>query len=254
MQLTKAMELVASSKVRRAMKAMEQARGYCDGIGKMIASLLSCNGVDKSPYMQKHEEGVTKLIVIAGDRGMAGGYNANIFRTLRDMDEKVEVIPIGKRATERFEQDFISSEYFSTEEAFKLAKGLCDEYKSGTLKKVGILSTEYVNAMTQTPKLTWILPLEKPEKKEEETSRAVFLFEPNEETVLEQAIPEYVTGIIMGAIKESFACEVASRRNAMETAGKNAKEMIDNLQLQYNRARQGAITQEITEIVAGSGD
>lgn len=253
MQLTKAMELVASSKVRRAMKAMEQARGYCDGIGKMIASLLSVNGVDKSPYMQKNEEGVTKLIVIAGDRGMAGGYNANIFRTLRDMDEQVEVIPVGKRATERFEKDFVSSEYFSTEEAFRLAKKLCEEFKAGGLKKVGILGTEYINAMTQIPKLTWILPLEKPEKKEA-ASRAVFLFEPDEETVLEQAIPEYVTGIIMGAIKESFACEVASRRNAMETAGKNAKEMIDNLQLQYNRARQGAITQEITEIVAGSGD
>ena len=250
MQLTKAMELVASSKLRRAIKAMENARDYADGIGKMVDALLSCSGIEKSPYLQKNENGVTKIIVIAGDRGMAGGYNANIFRAIREYPD-AEIIPIGRRATERYEKDFVSSEYYSTAEAYELAKKLCDEYLEGGLTRVGILGTKYINAMTQEPELTWILPLE---RKGEKKSGAVFLFEPDEETVLSQAIPEYVAGMIMAAIKESFASEVYSRRNAMETAGKNAKEMIDTLQLQYNRARQGAITQEITEIVAGAGE
>jgi F-type H+-transporting ATPase subunit gamma len=131
----------------------------------------------------------------------------------------------------------------------ELAKELCERFKSGEYSRVGVLSTRYISMISQEPRLDWILPLEKKNE-----SGAGAIFEPDELTMLERAMPTYVAGLIYSCIKESFLCEVISRRNAMDSAGKNATTMIDELQLKYNRARQGTITQEITEIVAGSGE
>ena len=123
------------------------------------------------------------------------------------------------------------------------------EFKDGKYEKIGIVSTKYFSMMTQTAEIDWVLPLEKAEKK----SKADIIFEPDELTVLEAVMEEYIAGKLISAARESFTCEVVARRFAMDKAGRNAGEMIDGLKLQYNRARQGAITQEITEIVAGSG-
>ena len=120
---------------------------------------------------------------------------------------------------------------------------------NGKYEKIGIVSTKYVSMMVQTPEIEWVLPIQKTDKK----SKADIIYEPDERTVLEMVIEEYIAGKIVSKAKESFTCEVVARRFAMDNAGKNAGEMIDNLKLEYNRARQGAITQEITEIVAGSG-
>lgn len=248
LHLTKAMGLVASSKMRKANLAMMSARDYKSALQNLVELLTAVPQCEKSPFMRKTDGGKTRLIVIAGDRGLAGGYNANVFRTVRDFGE-CDIIPIGKRACDRYKSDFVSSEKFSSSDAYDLAKKLCGDFTDGEFDRLGIVTTNYISMMTQEPEIKWVLPLVKSSSAQNTSA----VFEPDEETILEVAVLEYVAGMIVSCVRESFASEVAARRMAMDSAGKNAQQMIDELQLQYNRARQGAITQEITEIVAGSG-
>lgn len=250
LHLTKAMGLVASSKMRKANLAMNAGRQYESAVQNVIDLLTAVPECQKSPFMRAFKEGgKTKLIVIAGDRGLAGGYNANVFRTVRDFGD-AEIIPIGKRACERYGKEIISSEKFYALDAFKLAKELCEQFRKGEFDRLGIVTTNYISMMTQTPEIKWVLPL----VKNENAKNTAAVFEPDERTIFDIAVPEYISGVIVACVRESFASEVAARRMAMDSAGKNAQQMIDELQLEYNRARQGAITQEITEIVAGAGN
>ncbi len=246
--LTKAMGLVASSKIRKAQLNSKHALEYADSVSSIVNVLLSSRECEKSAYMCPKSDKI-KLIIIAGDRGLAGGYNSNVFRYARDY-EGADFHPIGKKPCERFGKEIISSEHISYEDTLSLAKELCKEFKEGKYGKIGVIYTRYKSMITQYPDIKWILPLEKSES----TGGSVAIFEPDELTMLESSVPTYVAGLLYSCIKESFACEVVARRNAMDSAGKNAATMIDELQLKYNRARQGTITQEITEIVAGSGD
>ena len=248
LHLTRAMGLVASSKIRRATEGMNRTREYAAAARRVVATLAASPDCKKSPYMQKRDGGRTRLIVIAGDRGLAGGYNANIFRLMRGYTDAL-VYPIGKRACDRFGNGSQSAERFSAKEALDLCRRLCADFVAGEYDRLGIVYTKYESMMTQTATVSWVLPL----SLEGEGSVGGMIFEPDERTVLDAAVPEYLSGVLTAAVRESFACEVAARRSAMDSAGKNAEEMIANLQLSYNRARQGAITQEITEIVAGSG-
>lgn len=248
LHLTKAMGLVASSKIRRAMDNMKKSRDYANTISDMVDLLALCPECSKSPYMQKHDGERTTLIVISGDRGLAGGYNANIFRLLREYPD-ANVIPIGKRVCERYGKEFQSSEIFTFSDAIKISKQLCSDFIENRIDRVGILGTKYISMMTQEATITWLLPL----LKNDNAKSTSVLFEPNEIEILNTVMPEYIAGLLIAEVRESFASEVAARRMAMDAAGKNAQEMISELQLQYNRARQSAITQEITEIVAGSG-
>lgn len=247
LHLTKAMGLVASSKIRKANEAMTKSREYMKNFRDVLNTLTACPECAKSPYMREGGER-TRLIVIAGDRGLAGGYNANVFRMAKEYPD-AEIIPIGKRACDRFGRPVCSSETFSSADAYAMAKELCRDFVESKYDRLGILSTKYVSMMTQEAFVNWILPL----SKASESPAVSIVFEPDEMTVFKTAIPEYVAGILVSSVRESFASEVAARRMAMDSAGKNAGQMIDDLQLQYNRARQGAITQEITEIIAGSG-
>ncbi len=250
LHLTKAMGLVASSKMRKANIAMNAGRQYEKAVQNVVDLLTAVPDCQKSPFMREFKQGgKTRLIVIAGDRGLAGGYNANVFRTVRDLGE-AQIIPVGKRACERYGKPIVSSEKFYAADAFKLAKELCEQFASGEFDRLGIVTTNYISMMTQTPKVKWVLPLAKGENSQNTSA----IFEPDERTILDIAVPEYLSGVIVDCVRESFASEVAARRMAMDSAGKNAQQMIDELQLEYNRARQGAITQEITEIVAGSGN
>lgn len=249
LQLTKAMGLVASSKIRRANEAMLKAREYTASLEKAMSLLTSDTESRKSPYMRTGEEGRTRIIVIAGDRGLAGGYNANVFRLCREY-EGAEFIPVGKRACERLSAEINSSERFSFDDAYAYADKLCADFAADEYDKLGVIYTEYHSVMTQEAKIKWLLPLTKSESE----GKASTVYEPDHLTVLDLTVREYVAGILTACVRESFACEVAARRMAMDSAGKNAKQMIDELSLEYNRARQGAITQEISEIVAGSGN
>ena len=247
LHLTKAMGLVASSKIRRATQNMEKSKSYMEAVSEVIDLLLNSPEADKIPYMQKRDTNKLCLIVIAGDRGLAGGYNANVFRLAREYEAST-VIPIGKRACDYYKKEPCYTESFSSSEAMELAEKLCKGFAAGEFDRVGIICTKYLSIMSQEAYVKWLLPLE---RKENKTAQSV-LFEPDEVTILKTAIFEYIGAIITAAVRESFASEVAARRFAMDSAGKNAQQMLDELHIKYNRARQGAITQEITEIVAGS--
>ena len=246
-QLTKAMGLVASSKIRKANKAMTKAREYVSSFEKTISLLTSDESAKESPFLAQRNEGRTRLIVIAGDRGLAGGYNANVFRLCQTFPE-AEFIPIGRRACDRFDSTSLSSEHFTFREANLLSESLCGDFAEGKYDRLGIVYSHYHSVMEQEAKVRWVLPLSAGTE-----VKTPPVLEPDFRTVLDIAVKEYVAGMITSLARESFACEVAARRNAMDSAEKNAKQMIEDLSLAYNRARQGAITQEITEIVAGSG-
>ncbi|MBR1724416.1 MAG: ATP synthase F1 subunit gamma [Ruminococcus sp.] len=260
LHLTKAMGLVASSKIRRATDAMNAANTYIEAADEMIARLTDDPTCKRSPYLRETGGERVKLIVIAGDRGLAGGYNNGIFRTVRDMElpEGTEIIPIGKKACDRYGEGYISAETFTYEEAEELAERLCREFVEGEYDRAAVVSTEYINLMTQTPMVTELLPLshsgEDKQHSDSESAGASFVYEPSEEEIFTSFIPQYIAASIIARVRESFASEVSARRVAMDSAGKNAKQMIDDLQLEYNRARQAIITQEITEIVAGAGE
>ncbi len=250
LHLTTAMGLVASSKIRRAMEAMNRGREYEAAVRGAIEPLLSSPDCRKSPYMRGEAgEGKCALVVIAGDRGLAGGYNANVFRLLREYPD-AHCFPVGKRACDRLGGETCYAESFDYTQALGLALELCRGFAERRYDRVGVLCTHYRSMLSQEARVLWILPLTPTERS---GHAADVVFEPDEQAVLDAAVPEYVAGVLVSAARESFACEVAARRTAMDSAGKNAQEMIDALQLEYNRARQGAITQEITEIVAGSG-
>lgn len=250
LHLTKAMGLVASSKIRRANDAMFKGRQYSAAIREVIERLSSSGECEKSAYMRKAGEDIsrTRIIIIAGDRGLAGGYNANIFR-LAAHYAGAQFIPIGKRACDRYGAEVNSSEHYSNDDAAALARSLCADFAAGEYDRLGIIWTRYISMLAQEAQISWLLPLERGSG----AAQSSIVFEPDEVSILNEVVPEYVAGILIGAIRESFASEVSARRTAMDSAGKNAGEMIERLQLEYNRARQGAITQEITEIVAGSG-
>ena len=247
LHLTKAMGLVASSKIRRATDSMLRGKEYAASLEDVVAQLVSCEECRRSPYMSQRGGDSTCLMVIAGDRGLAGGYNANVFRAVREYPN-AQIIPVGKRACERFGGEMQLAEGFTYAEALSVAEEVCLSFQEGKIDRFGVVCTEYHSMMSQEARVRWFLPLSADNRKKGNT-----VFEPDELTVLNAVIPEYIAGMILCCVKESFACEVAARRVAMDSAGKNAQEMIDRLGLEYNRARQGAITQEITEIVAGSG-
>ncbi|MBO7309951.1 MAG: ATP synthase F1 subunit gamma [Clostridia bacterium] len=247
LHLTKAMGLVASSKIRKATDLMNKGKEYSKALEETVEQLATYKECEKSPYMRIGKTDKTCLIVIAGDRGLAGGYNANIFRLMREYQD-AEIIPIGKRACDKYGGKLLLAEGFNYTDAMEISKKICLEFKQEKFDRFGIVCTKYNSLMSQEAQIKWLLPIAK--QKSDKTVSAVF--EPDEITVLNSIIPEYLAGMIISSVKESFASEVAARRVAMDSAGKNAQEMIDTLGLEYNRARQGAITQEITEIVAGS--
>lgn len=247
LHLTRAMGLVASSKIRRASDGMQKGRDYAEALEETVSLLTSFEECKKSPYMAECQGDRTRLLVIAGDRGLAGGYNANIFRLVKEFPE-AEIIPVGKRACERFGGETVLAEGFSFDRAKAIADEVCRDFLQKKFHRFGIVCTEYHSMMSQEATVKWLLPL----KAREEKASLCAIFEPDEATVFTALLPDYIAGMILSAVKESFASEVAARRVAMDNAGKNAEEMISDLSLKYNRARQGAITQEITEIVAGS--
>ena len=248
LHLTRAMGLVASSKMRRANEAMLKGRQYAEAVHEMVERLCADTECAKSPYMEQREGGKTRLMVIAGDRGLAGGYNANIFRLMREYPD-AQVVAVGKRACERYGTPLLYTERFSYVEAQRMALAACEDFLGGEIDRFGIVYTKYHSMMSQEASLTWLLPLSRTQVQAKDS----IVFEPDAPGVLQAAIPEYVAGMMVACAKESFAGEVAARRVAMDSAGKNAQQMLDDLGLAYNRARQGSITQEITEIVAGSG-
>ena len=262
MQITKAMELVASSKMRRAKERVEHSRPYFETLHKTLTEIAAADPRARNPYLRRAEIKKTLLIVIAGDRGLAGGYNSNVLRQAQQKAGDVVVLPIGKRSAEYFvhhevplfTQEVLLAADITVGECFQLARRITEGYCKGEYDAVKICYTRFDSMMTQTASTMEVLPLsiEPTEEQKAEARRSQILYKPSSEEVFRAIIPEYVAGIVYGAVCESVASELAARRTAMDAATKNAGEMIDHLNLYYNRARQAAITQEITEIVAGA--
>ncbi|MBR6546151.1 MAG: ATP synthase F1 subunit gamma [Clostridia bacterium] len=261
MHITKAMQLVASSKLRRATERMEKSRFFFE---TMEAALTGFGrALDGSVYGEIREEGEKLLVVIAGDRGLAGGYNANLFRAALSEagGEPYTVLPIGRKALEYFRRrgvpilgdGYPSLEDFSMQSCAEVGKRIALEFREGRFRSVTLVYTGYLSMLSQNPLTLPLLPLTSRSDEGGGKGAALTLFEPSAEAVLEAIMPEYLSGLLYGAICESYTSELAARRTAMDSATKNAEEMIEDLSLKYNRARQSAITQEITEIIGGSG-
>ena len=261
LHLTKAMGLVASSKIRRATENMQKSRQYMKALSDAVDSLTSSPETKKSPYLKANDNEKICLIVIAGDRGLAGGYNSNIFRLTEALskDKDAVYLPIGKKALEYytnrgrdvFSSDFGCVTYVGVGGAFNAASIICDAFRCGDIANVILVYTKFVSMISQLPVYEELLPLEIDENERNDFTPDP-VFEGDAEELLEKIIPEYVGGIIYSAVCESLASESGARRSSMNAANKNAAEMIDALMLKYNRARQAVITQEITEIVSGS--
>ena len=251
MQITKAMELVASSKLRKAKERAEVCRPYFTELHETLKEIARENTDFSSVYAKESSNNKTCYVVIAGDRGLAGGYNTNLFKCLEASAEGKDymVLPVGKKAVEYFRQrgiealteQFAEAGSISVADCFEMANMLCTEFRKGTFGHIELCYTVFNSMLSQQPEVFSVLPMT--DIREESGGRVA---------VFDAIVPEYLAGLVYGGICESTASELAARRMAMDAATSNAEEMIDQLNLYYNRARQASITQEITEIVAGA--
>ena len=262
-QITKAMEMVAASKLRRAQAQIANSRPYFEILRSTIEDITRSNRDFSSPYLKKRGDKKVLYVVIAGDRGLAGGYNSNVLKMVYSQiqDKEATVLPIGKKAVDSFRNKGIPVLTDSYAEAasvgigdcFSIAKQVSRAFLDGQYDEVYVAYTNFVSMLSQSPDFMKLLPLEKPEVTENAPPRRCdTLYEHPAEEVFAAIVPEYLGGVLYGALCESRASEQAARRSAMDSATQNADEMIADLSLKFNRARQAAITQEITEIVAGS--
>ncbi len=257
MQITKAMELVATSKLK---ERAQTSRPYRELLAGAIRDTARLGTGEPSPYFSEHE-GKTLWIVIAGDRGLAGGYNSNIFRAVREKAEDGDIIlPIGKKTLEHYMHigaDIMTGDYAAAAEisfgdCVKLANTVCGRYLSGGIRRVALVYTRFVSMLTQIPTVETLLPLTRSDEADGADNLREPVTDDDPAAILDAIIPGYIAGYVHAGLCEALASESGARRTAMNSANKNAQEMIDDLTLRYNRARQSVITQEITEIVSGA--
>ncbi len=264
MQITKAMELVASSKLRKAKQRVEDTRPYFATLYKTLNDIVASNTEFTSIFLRPREE-VKKVgyVIIAGDRGLAGGYNNNMFKLFMQHSEGKEIccVPIGKKAVdfcnrrgiEIVNYDLASVEDVKISDCVRAGRIMAEMFRDGEIDELHLGYTTFVSMLNQEAEMIQILPITNVNMERTDKAKVLTVYEPDSETLFDIVVPQYVAGLIYGGVAESWASEVASRRTAMEAASKNAAEMVDGLSLRYNRARQSAITQELTEIVSGAG-
>ncbi|MBQ8031075.1 MAG: ATP synthase F1 subunit gamma [Butyrivibrio sp.] len=266
MQITKAMQLVAASKLRKAKERADASKPYLETMLETLTDIANSNTDFQSPFTKAAENDKWLYVVIAGDRGLAGGYNSNLFKFMEAETkgrDNVTVLPIGKKSVEYFKHrnvPLFTEEYaevakVTISDCFQVAKLVCEAYRSGEFGHIFLCYTNFVSMLSQVPTASSLLPLSDlrtEDNKSDGKAKDLILYEPDSENVFNALVPEYLAGILYSSINISYASELAARRTAMEAATDNAEEMIDTLSLYYNRARQASITQEITEIVAGA--
>ena len=267
MQITKAMELVASSKLRKAKDRAEAAQPFFEATYKLMSEIAAEDPYFNSQFVRKRTDtGACLLIVIAGDRGLAGGFNSNVLKIAQARINEIKkqggnpiVMPIGQKAVDYFENKEVKilkaydhiAEHMNIYLAMDMAELILNTYKRHeSLQTVEIVFTNYVSPIMQVAQKMEVIPLD--EMPGSHPRRCAVEYEPSPEEVFDKLVPRYVASLLYGAIVESFASEQAARRTAMESASDNAEEMINNLSLLYNRARQAMITQELTEISSAS--
>ena len=265
-QITKAMKLVSTVKLQRAKQRAEQSKAYFNCMYETVTSMLAKTGSLNHPYLKKGESGKKAVIVITSNRGLAGGYNSNVVKLITQGDfkkDELEIYAIGKKGRDALnrngyhimEEDADIIEEPSYVDAMAISNKLLEAYAAGEISEIYLAYTGFKNTVVHVPTLLKLLPVEAPaeEKAEKESeSKAMMNFEPEDDEALDMIIPKYVTSLIYGGLVEAVASENGARMQAMDSATSNAEEMIDHLSLMYNRARQGSITQELTEIIAGA--
>lgn len=263
-QITKAMKLVSTVKLQRSKQAAVNSKDYFDYMYRTVQSMLGKSGSINHPFVQESDCKKKAVIMITGNRGLAGGYNSNIIKLITRSDlpkEDLIIYTLGKKGREamnrygyRLAEDY--SEMINAPEyvdAMRLSSVLLNAFRAGEIGEIYLAYTGFKNTVVHEPKLIKLLPVDNDETGEEKDINTVPMnFEPEEEEALDMIIPKYVTSLIYGGMLESVASENGARMQAMDNATSNAEEMIEKLTLQYNRARQGSITQELTEIIAGS--
>lgn len=260
-KITNAMQMVASAKLNKTRSAMERNREYANALQEMLAVVLA-HADSGAPYLKEDKNKPSFLFVITSDMGLCGGYNANVQRLLTEcVKNGDQIVMIGlhgvsyanSRNMELFGRLVDMSEEDAYAELARYADLALKEYDEGKVGAIRVLYTRYVNTLTFEPEVHTLLPPQKPEKSEEKSKvHAEMLFEPGKEEMLAQLIPMIAKSVLYSKYMESKTSEQASRRMAMESATDNAEELEEKLNLEYNRVRQSAITQEITEIVGGA--
>ena len=263
-KITKAMELVATSKLRKTRNQLEQSKPYYTNVALMTAEILAnCKGDNDSVYLIENND-VKKdvYVVIASSLGLCGGYNANIFKEIKDVIKPDDyVYSIGSKATSyltKNHQGITDSKYeslsttFNFKDIINLVNELTRMYREKEIRKIKIVYTEFVNNLTFKPRIVTLLPIDPDDFDHIEISKKATLLEPSSQEVLDNLIPMYLQAVIYGYVIESSTSENAARRISMENATDNADELTEQLLLKYNQARQTAITNEISEIVAGA--
>ncbi len=264
-QITKAMKLVSTVKLQRARAASERSKTYFEYMYGTVSSILARVDSIKHPYLQSGESGKKAVIIITSNRGLAGGYNSNIVKLITGQEswqkEEVVIYAIGNRGRDalaragyEIRQDWShvieEPDYGAARE---IAAALLKAYQAGKISEIYLAYTSFVNTVSHVPTLLKLLPVEVSQQESEETgAHAIMNFEMDEEEALDLIIPQYAASLIYGGLVEAVASENGARMQAMDNATSNAEEMISDLTLKYNRARQSSITQELTEIIAGA--
>ncbi len=268
-KITSAMEMVAASKMRSAQARMERARPYSDKIRNVIANLAKADPEYRHPFMAERDVKRVGFVVITSDRGLCGGLNSNLFRMLlpklrecEDQKLDVDVCAIGNKGVQfvsRLNTNMVAQATHLGDsphiaDLVGTIKVMLDAYREGTLDQLVLVYNRFINTMSQEPRLQTLLPL--PELPEHESGSPEhswdYIYEPNAEQVLDELMQRYVESLVYQAVVDNIASEQAARMVAMKSASDNAGSMIDDLQLVYNKARQAAITTELTEIVSGA--
>lgn len=270
-QITKAMKLVSTVKLQKAKQRAEQSKDYFHCMYETVVSMLTKAGNINHPYLHPGNSVKKGIIVITSNRGLAGGYNSNITKLITQggfRKDEVEVYAVGKKGRDALLRygysvredysDIVEEPLYS--DAVELSRKVLDDFVNGEIGEIYLAYTGFKNTVVHEPTLLKLLPVEMNAKGGERAesaantpeSRTPMNFEPEDDAALDMIIPKYVTSLIFGGLVESVASENGARMQAMDSATSNAEEMIDHLTLMYNRARQGSITQELTEIIAGA--
>ena len=265
-QMTKAMNLVASAKLGRAKQRLQASRPFSEESTRILKNILSSQL--NHPLFEK-KEGKTLFVAITGDRGLCGGYNINVVKEVETQMQARNiswdnacVYTVGKKCTDIFRKqnrEVVDSKMGISEsptyqDASEISKAIVSEFLSGRVTKVVLVYTYFESVISHVPVHKVLLPIDPRQFKatSEEKEKDIFIYEPGKEALLDHILPSHLTAVIYDALVESAACEQGARMTSMDNATKNAKEALSNMNLLYNRARQAAITQEISEIVGGA--
>jgi F-type H+-transporting ATPase subunit gamma len=263
-QITKAMKLVSTVKLQRAKGKAEATKPYFDCMYDTVATMLSKSGNVDHPYLKSGASSKKAVITITSNRGLAGGYNNNIVKLITGDEtfdtENTEIYALGKKGRDSLAlkgytiasdlSEVMNGPIYA--DAKELSEVLLERFEKGEIGEIYLAYTVFKNTVTHVPTMLKLLPVEIEAKDATETDNIPMNYEPDEEEALGMIIPKYITSLIYGAMMEAVASENGARMQAMDSATSNAEEMIQKLELDYNRARQGSITQELTEIIAGA--